>query len=174
MRCARPNLAPTLILRVLAAGFSGLGVACTAGSAPAPAVTSDGGLGDAAEASSCAEGCRGAKCQASGCGETCLWRCARAEYVAGVVTCLNEPTTVCDAKADDACGAKALAALSAQPNEAEFTTACSRKRTDCGGTFPDDYCLQPRALTAGCFSEAQACITKPCSEVRACLSSVYK
>ncbi len=91
-----------------------------------------------------------------------------AAYMDHVSTCLQ--TLACD-QSEETCVANFAAVDPAFPNIPEVQ-ACMTRRSECTtSTWADDYCMSIAALTTAARAAADACRTKPCTEIFACLKS---
>jgi hypothetical protein len=91
----------------------------------------------------------------------------RDSYPNGVAQCFR--SLPCE-QSDDYCGANFALADPAYPNIL-VVQDCLTRRTECGGTFADDYCRSLAALTDSARAEADQCRSKPCEEARDCLKA---
>jgi hypothetical protein len=91
----------------------------------------------------------------------------RESYKSGVAACFD--TLACD-KIDDACISNFSLGDSTYPN-IPVVQACLSKRTECKDEFVDDLCQSLAALTDAARAQADACKSKPCDQVSACLAA---
>lgn len=152
--------------------------ACSSGGPGNPGL-GGGGTGGGSLARLCQSVCGWyARCgrAESGCSAECSADTARYEgkwsatFVNHVSTCFE---TLACTQNDDSCVANFAAVDPAYPNIPEVQ-ACLTKRTDCSSgtsmtSWSDDYCLSIAALTASARAEANACLSKACTEVSTCL-----
>jgi hypothetical protein len=91
----------------------------------------------------------------------------------GFFACVNDKATLCDPKMSDQCISLAAASSPARASDADYTTACVKKRTDCSNIYPDDYCSS-RLLADPWVTKLQACLAKACTDVSPCLEAILK
>ena len=124
----------------------------------------------------CADACnRLSTCGAGGDGcSVCSSGRFRAEFSAAFVKCVSDPANPCDNKLDDTCLAVAGKGLSIRPSDTEYLSDCTKKRTSCTpAPYADDYCSSV-LFSDGTVVQMKACLTKDCTEVKACLSTLVK
>ena len=91
---------------------------------------------------------------------------------AALATCIV--TRPCD-KSDDACFAEVSSKYADDPGGKAFQSACLAKRDACreaGAGFLDDYCAGPTYAMLRDRGAYDACVAKPCGEVKACFEAV--
>ncbi len=94
----------------------------------------------------------------------------RPDAPAAIATCLGELSC---GESDDRCFDANQLGLTPRPEDAAYTEACLNKRTSCGNPFADDYCYMSVASEAF-RDQVEACLARPCSEVRDCFRDVYR
>lgn len=101
----------------------------------------------------------------------------RDEFEAALYACVVQSTDASScANRWSTCAGKATVAATRRPIDDSYRDACLARRTECmsqGSTFADDDCLISPVLDPAKVAEAQACLAKPCPEVKACLGLYF-
>jgi hypothetical protein len=75
------------------------------------------------------------------------------------------------------CAIQAESALTPRAIDTSYRDDCLAKRTDCeaqGVSFADDDCLLSVLLEQSVVTQAQACLSKTCTETPSCLSTYFQ
>lgn len=141
-------------------------VACSSGSATQPPAGDSG----------CAQAC--AVCTSSICAD-CKAAAAlyRDEFESALYACVVQSTDASScANRWSTCAGKATVVATRRPIDDSYRDACLARRSECvsqGSSFADDDCLLSPILDPAKVAEAQACLAKPCPEVKGCLGLYF-
>jgi hypothetical protein len=103
---------------------------------------------------------------------TSCWGKLRPDYVDGFWMCMAASACY-DSKADDNCATRAATSLSRSQAAQTFTKACLDRRTQCNGSFIDDYCAEGFVFRDDAVARAMACLGQACGAISACLKDAF-
>ncbi len=136
---------------------------------------SDGSSGGASGTGQCQAACT--KCGGDPCADCASYSARmRDEFETALFTCVENATT-CSSAQWETCATEAATQTPRRPSDEQFRSACLAKRTSCdpsGNVYPDDYCLSSQVFEASSVSSANDCLAKGCTEVKACLTTIFK
>jgi hypothetical protein len=152
-----------------------LGIALVTVTALAGCGSSDGSSGNSVEVEQCQAAC--ARCGGDPCVDCASYSARfRDEFEASLFSCVQN-AAACSSAQWEACAVQAAARAPRRPMDDQFRTACLAKMTTCGAagsTFPDDYCLSSQVFDESSVATANDCLAQSCTDVKACLSAIFK